>query len=246
VGHFYFGVFGPQWVNFQSALTQVSREVAGPTVRTGALALLLNPVSAGFAAVAAATGIYLAIVYKAEQENFAFSKALVESGNEAGVTADQLQDMAKHMDGVAITQAKASQAIAMFASTGRVAAANLEAFSAVAIKLERTAGIPVQKTAQDFAELGRSPVKASRKLNEQYNYLTASVYDQVKALQAQGAIAAAGEIAQKAYADAQHARTKKLEESLGTLHRTGVDIGKIWDQAWNAILGIGRGKTPEE
>ena len=66
-----------------------------------------------------------------------------------------------------------------------------EAFARAALAFEKATGQAVSKTVAQFAELGRSPVEASVKLNEQMNYLTADIYKQIKALEDQGRATAA-------------------------------------------------------
>ncbi|MGE8434911.1 MAG: phage tail tape measure protein [Pseudomonas palmensis] len=68
------------------------------------------------------------------------------------------------------------------------------------------------------------PVKASAALNEQYHYLTASVYSQIVALEKQGDHAGAVRLATEQYADAINERTPKILENLS-----------YWERAYNAV-----------
>lgn len=91
-----------------------------------------------------------------------------------------------------------------------------------------------------FAELGKSPVQASRKLNEQYNYLTASVYEQIKALEEQGRKEDAAALAQRTYAQAMTDRVAEVKAQLNALGRAFNWVGEQAGGMWNAVKNIGR------
>ena len=201
---------------------------------------LINPFT--LAAAAAAT---LAVAYnQGSKEADAYARALIMTGSAAGASAAQLQDMAKAAAAATgSTQGAAAEAIAAAAGTGKVAAANIELVSQAAIKLNRAVGANIQDTINDFAELGREPVKASEKLNEKYNYLTASIYTQIKALEEQGKTLEAGAMAQKAYADAMSGRADAVVANLGTIERAWKGLIGTAKAGWDAMLGVGRQAT---
>ena len=170
----------------------------GPAARAmgGYVAGLVTPFTLAAAAIAS-----IAVAYKqGSAEADGYRMALVMTGNAAGTTAAQMQQMAGRISSVVGTQGAAAEALAQMASSGRVASQSLEYFSEVAIKFERATGTAISETVKRFAELGASPVDASRKLNEETNYLTASIYEQIKALKDQGREADAAALAQNTYA----------------------------------------------
>lgn len=202
---------------------------------------LVNP----FTVLAAAAG-GIAIAYEAgAREERAFRNALILSGNQAGTTAGQLQQMAVGIDAVVGTQGRAAEALAQFAQGGKVGAQNLEAFAAAALRFEDVAGQAVSETVQQFAELGKAPLDATLKLNEGTGYLTASVYAQIKALTEQGKVTEAANVAQKAYADTLAQRATEMEKNLGLVERGWKGIGKAVAETWDAIKSVGRTVGPE-
>ena len=202
---------------------------------------LINPFTLlGGAAVA------LGVAYnQGSKEADAYNRALILTGNSAGTTAGQLQSMAESIDGIVGTQSEAAAALAQFAATGAVAASNLEKLTVVAIKLESLGGKAVSDTVKEFAALGKDPVDASAKLNEQYNYLTLSVYEQIKALQEQGRVTEAASLAQTAFADALNKRADQLQQNLGLIERGWRGITGAAKEAWDAMLNVGRASTPD-
>lgn len=185
--------------------------------------------------------------YQGSKEQDAFNQALIMTGNRAGVTAGQLAQMAQSLGGSSgFTKSAAAAALAELAATGKVGAENMERFAATAMELEQRVGIPVQNTVKDLAELGKAPVEASIKLNQQYGYLTTATLAMIKALRDEGREADAAALAQKEYANAMSDRTKTITENLGYLERGWNAVANAARKGWDAILGIGRPATPEE
>lgn len=204
--------------------------------------LLTNPLTL---AAAAAIAVGAAFV-QGEAESNRFQRSLILTGNAIGVTAGQLGDMADRLDAVGGTQAGAAAALDVLVNQGGVAAQSLEKVAAAATALERAGGPAVEETAKAFSSLARDPVNASLELNKSTNFLTASLFKQIKALQDQGKTADAARLAQEAYADAINDRAPKLEQNLGSLQRAWRSIKEVAAEAWDAILNIGRKETPEQ
>ncbi|EPH2240148.1 phage tail tape measure C-terminal domain-containing protein, partial [Pseudomonas aeruginosa] len=87
---------------------------------------------------------------------------------------------------------------------------------------------------------------ASQQLNDRYHYLTASVYEQITALERQGDTLGAAQLAMDAYSQAMDERAGQIVENLGTMERAWRTIGDIAKGAWDEMLGVGRTETPEE
>lgn len=188
----------------------------------------------------------VALAYKqGASEVDAYNKALIMSGNAAGTTAGQLDQMAANVGKVVGTQGAAAEALAQMAGTGEVATANLEQFTTVALDMERSVGIAMSETVKNFSELGKAPMATTLKLNEAYHYLTSAVYEQIKALQLQGREQEAGEVAQKAFADAMGGRTAQIKSNLGVLEKSWITLGDAAKKSWDFMLDIGRQDTPE-
>ncbi|MBZ2208469.1 phage tail length tape measure family protein [Massilia soli] len=203
---------------------------------------LINPLT-----IAAAAAGALAIAYnQGSKEADAYNRALIITGNAAGVTAGQLADMSARISTAAGTQGQAAAAVAAIADTGRVSASNIERFSKVAADSQRVLGIAVGDTAKAFADLGKNPVAALERLNETYRFLTPAVYEQVKALEAQGRADEAASAAQAAFASAMETRTKGVKDNLGALETAWKGLGEIASGTWDKMLNIGRKDTLTE
>ncbi|WP_280191195.1 phage tail length tape measure family protein [Delftia sp. PS-11] len=203
---------------------------------------LVNPFTVAAAAVATLGVAY----YQGSKETDAFRTALVLSGNQAGTTVDELNAMARAIASVSGTQGAAAAGLAEMARHSKVGADQLKDFTAVALVWEKTTGQAVGETAKQFAELAKDPLQASLALNEQMNHLTASVYDQIKALEKQGKTSEAAAVAQKAYADAMKTGADELTQNLGYIERAVQFVTGSAKKMWDAILGVGRQTSPTD
>lgn len=206
----------------------------------GYLLGLINP----FTLAAAAVGVLALAYYQGSREADAYRLALVNTGNAAGVTTGQLATMASNVGATIGTTGAAAEALAALAGTGRVAGADLEHFAEAALHAQKGLGIGVADTAKQFAELGKSPVEASAKLNEQLNYLSAATYRQIKAAQDLGDKEGAAAIAQNAYAAALEERGKKMIASMGYIEKAAMGAKDAVKGMWDALLDIGREEDP--
>ena len=201
---------------------------------------LINPLTVAAAAVA--TFVYGLVAGQKEAQNL--NAALIMTGQQSGVTTDQLSTMAASMDDMAgVTQSKATEALLTFINAGIRGEESLGKFTAAAIQLEKAGGASVEETAKKFKELEREPFKAAVKLDEAINFLDQSTKQHIKTLEEQGRMTDAARVAQEAYYQAIVTRTPKITEDIGMIERAwrGV-VGAVKDLG-ESILDIGRVET---
>lgn len=210
----------------------------GPAAKAlgGYILGLVNP----FTVAAAAVGVLGLAYYQGSKEQDAYRLSLVTTGNAAGTTTLALAEMAKRVSGTVGTTADAAAALAQLAGTGKIASSSFEQIATSAIAYEKATGKAVSETVAEFARLADDPVKAVAELNDKYNFLTASVYEQIRAAQQMGEKEAAAAIAQEAYAKALGERAATMKANLGTLEKAWNDLAGAAKSGWDAILNIGR------
>lgn len=211
----------------------------GPAAKAlgGYVAGLINP----FTLSAAAVGGLAYAFNEASNEQIAFQKSLVLTGNVIGLTQSQLAGFASSIsDTTTTTQGSASSAIATMVNLGKVSGANLQKFTEAALKMESVLGTSVEDTAKKYADLAKSPIEASIKLNEQYNYLQAATLQRIISLQQQGKLEEAGAVAQEAYSSAFKKRAEEIQANLGLVSGAWAEIKNAASEGWDAILGVGR------
>jgi lambda family phage tail tape measure protein len=203
-----------------SGVRAVAQLGAGAGAGAAGLLAILGPLALATAAVG---GLAYAF-YKGSEEQDSYNKALILTGNYAGVSAGQLGDMARQVSATVGTTGQAAAVLALLADNGKIAGESFTGITQAAVLMQEATGKAVSETVAEFAKLADDPVKASAALNEQYHYLTASVYSQIAALEKQGDHAGAVKLATEQYADAINERTPRILENLS-----------FWEKGYNAV-----------
>lgn len=203
---------------------------------------LVNPFT-----VAAAAAATLALAYKqGSDEATAFNTALITSGNAAGTTSDQLAGLAQEVSDTAGTVGKAASVLAQLAGSSRIAVESFDEIAIAAIKWEEATGKAAEETVKDFEKIAKDPVKTIGMLNDSMNFLTASTYAQIVALQKQGDTQAAANLAEEEYSKALTSRADAIVKNLGYVETAWKNVKEFAKSAWDAFLDVGRAETPEE
>ncbi len=196
--------------------------------------------------VVAAVVIALAVAYnQGSKEADAYLQAVVTTGYAAGVTAGQLREYAMDISRVSGAEGKAASAIVAMTRARAADGDMLKTVATAAMNWERVTGEAVDKTAEKFAQLRKDPLQASIKLNESVNFLTLSVYEQIKSLEEQGRVMEAGDLAQRAYAAALDGRSATIKSNLGYIEGAWRSLGGAAKWAWDKMLNVGRSDTKE-
>jgi lambda family phage tail tape measure protein len=203
-----------------SGVRAVAQLGAGAGASAAGLLAILAPIALATAAVGGLAVAY----YKGSKEQDAYNKSLILTGNYAGVSAAQLGDMARQVSATVGTTGQAAEVLALLAGNGKIAGESFAGIAQAAVSMQEATGKAVSETVAEFSKLADDPVKASAALNEQYHYLTASVYSQIAALEEQGDHAGAVKLATEQYADAINERTPKILENLS-----------FWEKGYNAV-----------
>ncbi|MBJ9280433.1 phage tail length tape measure family protein [Citrobacter koseri] len=204
---------------------------------------LINP----FTLAAAAVGVLGVAYYKGTQEQDAFNKSLILTGNQVGKTSGQLADIAARA-GVAAnsTTGKAASTLNLLVESGKVAGDSLERVTTAVVKTSEATGIATDKLVDDFNKIAADPVAAITKLNDQYHFLTLATYNQIKALQDEGNQQEAARVASEAYSSSMVQRSNQIKENLGYLETAWNSLAKAAGWAWDAMLDVGRDASVEQ
>lgn len=203
-----------------SGVRAVAQLGAGAGAGAAGLLAILAPLALATAAVGGLAYAY----HKGSEEQDSYNKSLILTGNYAGVSAGQLADMARQVSATVGTTGQAAAVLAMLADNGKIAGESFAGITQAAVSMQEATGKAVSETVSEFVKLADDPVKASAALNEQYHYLTASVFSQIAALEEQRDHAGAVKLATESYADAINDRTPKILENLS-----------FWEKGYNAV-----------
>ena len=224
------------WGSGIRAVTQLG---AGAEISAARLLTMAGPIAIAAAAVGGLSYAY----YKGHQEQENFNKSLILTGDRAGVSAAQLSDMARQVSATIGTTGQAAEVLASLAGSGQLASGSFVEISEAALAMEKATGKSVDATVAEFVKIAEDPVAAAKSLNEQYHFLTASVYSQIVALQEQGDTVGAAKILTDSYASTIETRAGQITKNLGLIERGWNDIRDAAKKALDIPLSLGREKT---
>ncbi|HEL7748759.1 TPA: phage tail tape measure protein [Stenotrophomonas maltophilia] len=206
---------------------------------SSALLDMVNP----YTVAAAAVGLVVFAWYDAEQQAQAYTKALVLSRNEAAATTLTLVDMAKRTsDALQVSAGAGAEVAQAVGANGKIAAQNLQAVANAAVAMKEVSGQALEDTIALYAKLAEDPVKGAQKLNEQVNFMTVALYEQVKALQEQGRNQDAVTVITRAASDETVMALAKVRASQNPVIAGFKDLWVEATKAWSAMqasVGLG-------
>lgn len=184
--------------------------------------------------------------YDAESEFTNFNKQLILTGNYANKTASQLNEMARTLSGGGITRHKMAETLSEVVGTGLFRDNELTRVSKAAAQMNYITGQSVETTISQFKRLQDEPLQASLELEKANHHLTAAQLEQIRTLELQGDKTAAARLAVDAYSQAINDGATDISNNLGYLESAWVTLKKEADEAWDAMLGVGRKQTLED
>lgn len=182
-------------------------------------------------------------MYQGAEESREYRKALILAGDAAGITADRMQDIAVSVGAATGGYADARAAITALVSSGKVAADNYEQFARSITFQSQATGQSIDDLVEKYTEIAKDPLKAVVSLSATYRTMTADVYEQVKALQAQGREQDAVALVQRKFSEESEDMAKRVLGNLGLIERAWKDIKASASEVWDAVKSIGRDKT---
>lgn len=203
------------------------------------VARMVNP----FTVAAVAVGSLAFAYYKGANEMNDFRNHLIMTGGAIGVSVDQVSKMAASLDKIGGTRGNAVEVLTKLAGTGKIAGDQLENVAGVAIKMHSVLGVEIDDIVKDFAKLADEPSKAAAELNEKYHFLTASVYEQIVALEKQGKMQEAAGLAMQTFADESEERLTKVTENVGYLEKAWNGVKSVASEAFDIMKSAGRENT---
>lgn len=180
------------------------------------------------------------------KENEEFNKQLILTGNYAGKTAGQLNEMAKSLATNGVTQHDAAGVLAQVVGSGAFTGQAVDMVSGTAARMQKVVGQSVEETINQFKRLQDDPVNAAKELDKTIHFLTATQLEQIRVLGDQGQTADAAKIAMSAYSEEMNKRMTDVNENLGWLEKAWNSLGDAAKWAWDRMLDIGREDSLDE
>lgn len=220
--------------------SQLSGAFGGTRNAISAVVKLLTPARLAFGGVAGAVGGLALAAYKGAEDVRALNDAMMLSGNAAGTTAGQFDEMAQKIrQSSTLTVGAVREAAQAIISTGSIGPQNFAAATEAAARFAQATGKTADEVAKAFGEMDRDAAKWALDYNRSLNFITAAQYLQIKSLQESGRAADAQAIVYEAMND----RLRKLDSNLGSIDRLLQGGKQLWSDWWEAAKGFGRPQT---
>jgi phage-related minor tail protein len=205
---------------------------------------LMSPVGLAVGAVTAIVGGLAVAAYHGMEAHTAFNKAIVLTGNYAGVTEGRLITLTQNVaDSAHVTVGTAREITEGLVSTGRIGGAALEHVAMAAGVMASLTGQKGEEVVKDFAKMSDGVLKWALEADKQYHFMTGALFDHVKSLEDAGD----KEQAMIVVADALTSSKKRLGEQLGITTGAFKDFKSQISQTFDAIGALlGRMPTLEE
>ncbi|EOV0285016.1 phage tail tape measure protein [Salmonella enterica] len=181
-----------------------------------------------------------------QKESEEFNKQLILTGNYAGKTTGQLNEMAKSLAGNGVTQHDAAGVLAQVVGSGAFTGPAVDMVSRTAARMQQAVGQSVDETVRQFKRLQDDPVNAAKELDKTIHFLTATQLEQIRVLGEQGRTTDAAKIAMSAYSEEMNKRMTDVRDNLGWLEKTINGVAYAWKSFWDAAYDIGREDTLDE
>ena len=215
--------------------------------RSGLLGAALNALTSpiGVAITAAAALGYE--VYETEQHFEDMDRALLATGDSAGITAGQMIALSDQIAESTHNYTEAREAVQQLAESGRFAGQNFQLVATAAAEMANLTGQSIQSCVSEMDKLQEDPLKAAAALNDQYHFLTASTYEQMEALVKQGDTAGAAALAFQAFASTMQTRTDTLTEHANILVKAWENVKDQFSQSMEFLnVSLGGGDAAEQ
>ncbi|ECM3181904.1 phage tail tape measure protein [Salmonella enterica subsp. enterica serovar Newport] len=181
-----------------------------------------------------------------QKESEEFNKQLILTGNYAGKTTGQLNEMAKSLAGNGVTQHDAAGVLAQVVGSGAFTGPAVDMVSGTAARMQQAVGQSVDETVRQFRRLQDDPVNAAKELDKTIHFLTATQLEQIRVLGEQGRTTDAAKIAMSAYSEEMNKRMTDVRDNLGWVERAWNSLGDAAKWAWDRMLDIGREDSLDE
>lgn len=203
---------------------------------------LVNPFTVA-AAAAATLGL---AYYKGSEESDRLTDSIIKNGNAAGTSYNELAGLAEQVARTQSTVGAASEVLEQLAAAGNKLTPMYAQITRASLAWSKQTGADISDVVKTFNDISKSPVEAVKKLDAELNFLTATQYANITALQEQGKTIDAAKVATEAYASTLTSRASEMESDLGSLESAWDSLASRAKRAWDAMLDVGRKKTPEQ
>ncbi|MGT3661400.1 phage tail tape measure protein [Escherichia coli] len=196
----------------------------------------INPVTVGVGVLVGSLGLLAKAGYDSYKSITDMQKALVETGGYAGVTAEELDSVAKKVAQTSnSTIGSIREIVTELASSGKYTREQIQNITKATAEWSASTGKSASQIISEFDKIASDPVKGLKKLNEQYNFLEKGQLTYIDTLsRTKGETEAVSE-ATKLFADVMEKRMKSIADNATPLEKMWSDIKQWASDAWGWV-----------
>lgn len=224
--------------------SQLSAVYGGVGNAFRAVTRLMTPMTLSIGAAGAAVLGLGAAFLKGDEQSAVFRRSLELTGNAAGMTAGRFESMVISVSASAdLGAGKVRDMAQALVSSGRFGSAGFEDLAKTASIMAQVTGKSAEQVVQELTGMADAPASWAASQNKALHFMTDAQLKYVETLEANGRREEAVQVVKEALSKRY---TDKHIENLGLLARAAKSTSKVFDDAWDVILGIGREDTIEE
>ncbi len=213
----------------------------GNTVR--GIASLLSPTVVAIAALAGGIGAFGLAVKSGHDDVVELGKAVQLTGNMAGTTQGQFDQLTKSIASGADRSLSALREVGReLVKTGQVGPLAFRATTEAAERYAQVTGKSAADAAQALGRLVADPRRFAEENSRTFNMLTLAQYQYIKSLQERGQTEQAAAVV----AEALNQHLRKIDDNLTEAEKLLRSGKNAWDAYWEAAKGAGKPKTVQD
>lgn len=205
---------------------------------------LLTPLNIGLGLMVGAIATVAVQALQGSRQSAELRRQLALTGEAAGQTADQVGHLAETIAAeqqVSINSVR--ETLISLVATGQYVDSTLGAAGRAITAISKLSGRSAEEVQKELDGLSTNVAAGALQLNRSYNFLTATQYEYIRSLEAQGRSQEAMRVALNELSSTIEGRTA---HSLGTLQRLWLAVGKAVSDTLDKMRAIGRDETPEQ
>lgn len=188
----------------------------------------------GVVAAIAAVG-YAALSASNDQDEF--NQSILISGNYAGTTAAQLEDMTASIGGMKSNYGDVRDILNGLVSSGKFTGETLNSVAQAASLMAELSGQSADQVVSQFLKMTDGVTSWAATTNQQYHFLDLATYQRIQSLEDQGRKEEAIEVASQALKKATEERLQEMEQRLNWVARAWGNVKDAANDTWESFKG---------
>ncbi|MEK8586010.1 phage tail length tape measure family protein [Escherichia coli] len=186
----------------------------------------------GLVGIVAAAGIAAVSAMNDQDE---FNRSIQKTGNYAGVTSGELEQMAQQGGQLRGNYSQVRDILNGLVSSGRFTGETLTSVAQAATLMAELSGDSADQVVSNFLKMSDSATTWAANTNQQYHFLDLETYQRILSLEDQGRKEEAIEVASQAFKKASEERLRTMEQQLNRVARAWGNVKVAATGAWESF-----------